>query len=133
MAQDEMTVRAAEEAPYDAWTWDDDPTWPEEGEVIEEMWGLFRSATEHHGRSGWVEGARLLVLARSPWLLVPVAENLADGLTGEERDELLRGVSVRRRWGDPESGGGSSSLSVHRLRMPAPLPSWFCDWEEGLL
>lgn len=134
MVRDEMALGAMTDASGDDWEWDDDPTWPEEGEVIEEMWGLFRSASEFHGRSGWFEGARLLALARNASLLVPVAEDLADGLTGEERDCLLRGSSVTRRWSDPdlEGDGGSSSLSVHRLRMPAPLPSWLCDWGEVL-
>ena len=120
----------------DEWEWCPhiSSTWPEEGEAVEEMWGLFRSASEFHGRTGWVEGARLIALARNPWLLVPVAEDLADGLTREGRGGLLLGVSVRRRWGDPEGDGGSSSLSLHLLRMPVPLPSWLCDWGgEGRL
>lgn len=123
------------DAAGEAWVWDDDPWWPEEGETIGEMWGLFRSASEFHGRSGWFEGARLLALALDAGLLVPVAEDLVGGLTDEERDGLLRGASVTRRWGDPdlEGDGGSSSLRVHRLRMPAPLPSWLRDWGEGRL
>lgn len=57
MVRDEMALGAMTDASGDDWEWDDDPTWPEEGEVIEEMWGLFRSASEFHGRSGWFEGS----------------------------------------------------------------------------